>query len=80
MKRSPSRSRVHVRAEASGVVSLAGVQLLVETARATGLDTALSKGLAPWRRPLATHDPGRIVAHLAMALAAGGDCPADIAV
>jgi len=62
------------------VVSLAGVQLLVETARATGLDTALSKGLAPWRKPLATHDPGRIVAHLAMALAAGGDCPADIAV
>ena len=62
------------------MVSLAGVQLLVETARATGLDTALSKGLAPWRRPLATHDPGRIVAHLAMALAAGGDCPADIAV
>jgi hypothetical protein len=40
----------------------------------------LSKGLAPWRLPLAIHDPGKIVLDLAMAVALGGDCAADIAV
>lgn len=60
-------------------MSLAGIQLLVETARVTGLDTALSQGLAPWRPRSATHDPGTVLAHLAMSLAAGGDCPADVA-
>ena len=40
----------------------------------------LSTGLDRWRSPRAVHDPGKIVADLAAALALGGDCMADIAV
>src|SRR3712207_4582480 len=45
---------------------------------AVGLDAALSAALARWRRPLARHDPGKIVLDLAISLAMGGDCLADI--
>jgi hypothetical protein len=62
------------------VVSQAGAVALVETVRAAGLDRALSQALARWRKPLARHDPGKIVTDLALALAVGGDCLADIAV
>ncbi|CAM3163429.1 hypothetical protein RHDE110596_20165 [Prescottella defluvii] len=53
--------------------------LLLRTAEKTGLTCALSTALAPWRKPLATHDPGKIVLDLAVTLALGGDCLADIA-
>ena len=48
--------------------------------RVTGLGRGLSEGLARWRAPRAVHDPGKIVADLAAAVALGGDCLADIAV
>jgi hypothetical protein len=48
--------------------------------RATGLGQGLSQGLARWRAPRAVHDPGKIVADLAAAVALGADCLADIAV
>lgn len=51
-----------------------GGALLTETIRATGLDQALSPALAPWRRPLAQHDPGKILLELVLTLALGGDC------
>jgi hypothetical protein len=54
--------------------------LLWETLRVTGLGRGLSQGLARWRAPRAVHDPGKIVADLAAAVALGGDCLADIAV
>ncbi len=57
----------------------AGSVLLVETVRKTGLDQALSAALAPWRKPRAVHDPGKILLDLALAVALGGDCLADIA-
>ncbi len=53
----------------------AGGLLLTEAARAADLDGALSRVLAPWRRPLAVHDTGEIICDLAL----GGDCLADIA-
>jgi Transposase DDE domain group 1 len=62
------------------LVSQAGGSLLVATARATGLSRELSAGLRRWRRPWAVHDPGKIVLDLAVAVALGGDCAADIAV
>jgi hypothetical protein len=40
----------------------------------------MSAGLARWRAPRAVHDPGKIVADLAVAVALGGDYLADIAV
>lgn len=68
-----------VGASAAGVVSHAGAVLLLRTADKTGLGAALSGALAPWRKPLASHDPGKIVLDLAVTLALGGDCLADIA-
>jgi hypothetical protein len=60
-------------------VSHAGAVLLLETVRVAGLDRLLSTALAPWRKPLAVHDPAKIVCDLAVSLALGGDCLADIA-
>jgi len=54
--------------------------LLTATVRAAGLDVALSGGLARWRKPLAVHDPGKVITDLAVSLALGGDCLADVAV
>jgi hypothetical protein len=61
-------------------VSQAGAVLLWETMRVTGLGRGLSQGLARWRAPQAVHDPGKVIADLAAAVALGGDCLADIAV
>jgi hypothetical protein len=52
--------------------------LLVETVRKSGLDTAISAALAPWRKPRAVHDPGKILLDVALAVALGGDCLADV--
>lgn len=52
--------------------------LLVETVRKTGLDGAMSVALAPWRKPRAVHDPGKILLDVALAVALGGGCPADV--
>ena len=72
--------RVRVDTAGTGVVSHAGSVLLIETIRTLGLDRALSASLAPWRRPLAVHDPAKVLLDLAVATAVGGDCLADIAV
>lgn len=61
------------------VVSRAGSVLLVETVRKTGLDQAISRALAPWRKPRAIHDPGKVLLDVSLALALGGDCLADVA-
>lgn len=61
------------------MVSQSGAVLLVETVRTTGLDQAISAALAPWCKPGAVRDPGRILLDLALATALGGDCLADVA-
>jgi hypothetical protein len=63
----------------TGVVSNAGATLLVATMARVGLDRALSAALGRWCRPTAIYDPGKIVGDLAIAVALGGDCLADIA-
>ena len=80
MNDSARTARVAVSADGRGLVSQAGAVLLWETMRVTGLARGLSDGLARWRAPRAVHDPGKIVADLAAAVALGGDCLADIAV
>lgn len=62
----------------TGIVSHAGATVLLRTAAKTGLTSSLSAALSRWRKPLATHDPGKIIADLAVAVAIGGDCLADI--
>ena len=44
----------------TGIVSHAGAALLLRAGEKTGLLDALSQALVPWRKPLATHDPGKI--------------------
>jgi DDE family transposase len=75
-----SRFYPRVRVDTAGVpaVGQAGGVLLTDTVAVAGLDMALSAALAPWRRPLAVHDPGKVVLDLALMLALGGDCMADI--
>ncbi|UGT67239.1 IS1380 family transposase [Nocardia gipuzkoensis] len=62
----------------SHVVSQAGAVLLLRTAEMVGLTSGLSQALAPWRKPGSVHDPGKVVLDLAVAVALGGDCLADI--
>ena len=71
--------RVHVDTAKVTAVAQAGGVLLTETIRAAGLDRGLSAALRPWRKPMAVHDPGKILLDLAISLAIGGDCLADIA-
>ena len=78
-KRSGRYPRLTVDGHGSSVVPNAGAVLLLQTAEAIGLDAALSQALEPWRRPLARHDPGKILLDLAVSLAVGGDCLADLA-
>jgi hypothetical protein len=80
MQNSARGSKVTVSADGRGLVSRAGAVLLWETLRVTGLGRGLSQALESWRAPRAVHDPGKIIADLAAALALGGDCLADIAV
>ncbi|SFY43245.1 IS1380 family transposase [Streptomyces atratus] len=74
-----SYPRVRVEGGGRGAVSQAGAALLVETVRKSGLDTAISAALAPWRRTRAVHDPGKILLDVALAVALGGDCLSDVA-
>jgi hypothetical protein len=69
---------VEVRADGEGLVSHAGAALLAEAADRLGLTRALSGGLAGMRQRRGGHDPGRVVRDLAVMLADGGDCLADL--
>src|SRR3954471_13451603 len=75
-----SYPRVEVDTTDAAVVSQAGGVLLVRAAQALGLDVAVNAALAPWQKPLTVHRPGKVMLDLAMALALGGDCLADVAV
>ncbi|GAA3486539.1 IS1380 family transposase [Streptomyces cremeus] len=77
-KRIGSYPRVRTEGGGRAVVSQAGGVLLVETVRKSGLDTAISAALAPWRKSRAVHDPGKVLLDVALAVAHGGDCLADV--
>ena len=79
-KRSGLYPRARVDGAGKGVVSRAGRALLSATIRTPGLDAALSAVLVPWRKPLAIHDPAKVLLDPAVALGLGGDCLAGIAV
>jgi hypothetical protein len=80
VKHKDLRPWLSVIAGGESLVSHAGGALLVETVRRSGLSGQLSRLLGPWRKPLAVHDPGKIVADMAIAVALGGDAACDIAV
>jgi Transposase DDE domain group 1 len=80
VKRSKRSGRVKVSADGRGVVSHAGVGMLRELARDTGLVEGVTTALAdtyagPWQ-----HAPGQVFADLAVAIADGADCVSHIEV
>lgn len=75
MKNNASVSKVHLAVGGESPISSSGVSLLAETAEVGGLTNELSASLTSWRKPLAVHDPDKVVLDLALAIAAGGgDC------
>lgn len=70
---------VEVSSDGAGVVSHAGSALLVQVADKTGLTRALSSELGELQLRVGSHDRGRVVRDLAVMLADGGDCLADLA-
>jgi hypothetical protein len=71
--------KIMVSADGTGLLSQAGGLLLTRALRVTGLDRGLEAALERWRPARAVHAPGKIVADLAVAVALGGDCLADVA-
>lgn len=57
----------------------AGGVLLTRTVTASGLGGELSRVLEPWCKPLARHDPAKVLLDLAIAVALGGDACRDAA-
>ncbi len=73
-----SIERLQVVADAEGLTSRAGTALVVGVANRVGLTAGLSNALAGLRERRSRHDPGRVVRDLALTLADGGDCLADL--
>jgi len=70
---------VEVTSDGAGLLSHAGSALLGGVAEKTGLTRALSIGLGGVRQRRGRHDPGQVICDLAVMLADGGDCLADLA-
>jgi Transposase DDE domain group 1 len=71
---------VEVTSDGAGLVSHAGSALLTQVANKIGLTRALSLRLAGLKQRRRGHDPGRVIRDLAVMLADGGECLADLAV
>src|SRR5215218_1465711 len=81
VKHKDLRPWLRVIAGGESLVSHAGATLLIETGRRSGLARQLSRLLGRWRPSRAgTHDPGKVVLDLALAVALGGDAACDVAV
>lgn len=80
MKGISRRIRPLVTSDGEGTVSHAGSALLSEMADRLGLTAGLSRAMAPTRKRKSAHDPGVVLRDLAVMLADGGDCLADLAV
>ena len=78
MKRNKGSGRVKVSADGRGVVSHAGVGLLREVARLTGLSRGVTGALLDTYKGLPVHAPGRVFTDLACAVADGADCVSGI--
>jgi Transposase DDE domain group 1 len=69
---------VEVAADGAGLVSHAGSALIAQVADELGLTRALSSRLAGLKQRRRGHDPGRVIRDLAVMLADGGECVADL--
>ncbi|MGH3093535.1 MAG: IS1380 family transposase [Gaiellaceae bacterium] len=73
-----SLERLQVVADADGLTSRAGTALVAGLADRVGLTAGLQGALAGVRERRSRHDPGRVLRDLALTLADGGDCLADL--
>ncbi len=79
MKTTTQVPRVEVTADGAGIVSHAGAVLLRELADVSGLTEGFTAALIGGYRGRPVHAPGRVLVDLAVTLADGGDCLADLA-
>jgi hypothetical protein len=80
VKRNGVGSGVHVGVGGESLTSSSGAVLLLRAVAVSGLAESLSAQLSPWRVQRGVHDPGKTILDLAVAIALGGDCLADVAV
>jgi len=69
---------VNVASDGDGLVSHAGSALLAQVAEKIGLTRALSRAVGQAELRAGSHDRGRVIRDLAVMLADGGDCLADL--
>ena len=79
VKHTRRRPRVHVTADGQGLVTHAGVRLLIDLVERSGLATALSAALTPWQPRPRQHATGDVLTDVAVTLVNGGDCLSDLA-
>lgn len=79
MKSTTRLPLMEVTADGAGIVSHAGVVLLRELADCSGLTAGWTRAVIGTYRGTPTHQPGRVLVDLAVTLADGGDCLADLA-
>ncbi len=79
MKSTTRGPQVEVTADGAGIVSHAGAALLRELADRSGLTAGWTEAVIGTYRGTPTHQPGRVLVDLAVTLADGGDCLADLA-
>lgn len=79
MNATRAAQRVKVTGDGKGVASHAGALLLAELADRVGLSAGLSAAMAHTRQRRSAHNPGVVLTQLAVSIADGGDCLADIA-
>lgn len=80
MKPTRTSPRLHFDTAASNALGQAGGMLLTETVRSSGLGYHLRQALAPWKKPLAIHDPAKVLTDIAITLGLGGDTLSDSSV
>ena len=78
MKSTTRAPRPEVTADGVGIVSHAGAVLLRELADVSGLTAGWTGAVIGTYRGVPTHQPGRVLVDLAVTLADGGDCLADL--
>jgi hypothetical protein len=78
VKRDGLVDNLRVTADGAGQVAHASSGLLAGVADRIGLTEALPAAMAPTRERHSAHDPGVVLRDLAVMLADGGDCLADI--
>jgi len=71
-------AKVEIAADGEGLVSRSGTALIAELSDRLGLTDGFSRALAPTRERSGGHDRGRVLRDLALTLADGGDCLADL--